>query len=125
MTEVGERFVQSLAIKDRTALMDLFADEVDFRGMTPGAFWEASTPDEVIDVVLLGSWFEDHDIVESVMAIETGTHVDRQRVDYRLRVRSHDDLCLVEQRGYFDLDGSGRIMKMNLICSGFRKLDRG
>lgn len=124
MTDVGTQFVQSLAEKDRDGLLALFAPTVDFRGMTPGRFWEAASPAEVIDEVLLGHWFENHDSVEEVLALDSGTHVDRQRVDYLMRVRSRDDLCLVEQRGYFDLDDEGRITKMNLVCSGFRRIEQ-
>ncbi len=31
---------------------------MDFRALTPGRVWDASTPDAVIDEVILGSWFE-------------------------------------------------------------------
>ena len=40
-TTVAERFVDAFARRDRAALLDLFTPEVDFRGMTPGRFWEA------------------------------------------------------------------------------------
>jgi hypothetical protein len=125
VTDVGAQFVKSLAVKDREGLIELFAPSVDFRGMTPGRFWEAATPAEVVDTVLFGNWFETHDDIEAITHLETGRHVDRERVDYCLRIRSRDDLCMVEQRGYFDLDDNGRIAKMNLVCSGFRKVDDG
>lgn len=123
MTDVGTEFVHLLARKDRDGLLALFAPDVDFRGMTPGRFAEATTPAGVVDGILLGDWFEEHDTVEAVTALDTGRHVDRERVDYCLRVKSREDLCLVEQRAYFDLDEDGRIQKMNLACSGFRKVD--
>lgn len=121
MADVGTTFVRALAGKDRDTLSSLFASSVEFRGLTPGGFWEASTAAEVIDV-LFGHWFEDHDQIEELVELEGGRHVDRHRVDYCLRVLSRDDLCLVEQRGYFDLDDEQRIVKMSLICSGFRPI---
>jgi hypothetical protein len=44
MTTLGERFARALAAKDFAQVTDLLHPEVDFRGMTPGRFWEA-TPD--------------------------------------------------------------------------------
>ena len=123
MTDVGTLFVQALTAKDRAALVGMFASSVDFRGMTPGSFWEASTPAGVVDDVLLGEWFEDHDRIENLVELDSGRHVDRYRVDYCLRVRSREDLCLVEQRAYFDLDDDRRIVKMNVVCSGVRRID--
>lgn len=120
MTDAGTTFVRGLAAKDRAALLEVLSPTVDFRGMTPGGFWEATSASSAVDDVLLGHWFEDHDQIDEIVELTTGRHVDRHRVDYLLRVRSRDDPCLVEQRGYFDLDDDGRIVKLNLICSGFR-----
>ena len=41
---LGPRFVAALAAKDHAELASLLHPGVDFRGMTPGRFWEASTP---------------------------------------------------------------------------------
>ena len=48
MTMLGERFVRALAAKDFTGVAAVLHPEVDFRGMTPGRFWEATGPDQVI-----------------------------------------------------------------------------
>jgi hypothetical protein len=118
MTDVGQRYVTALAAKDAEALTALFADAVDFRGMTPGRFWEAATPQEVVGV--LYQWFEPTDVIERVEHMEASAVVDRQRMDYRFAVRNADGPHLVEQRVYFDVDQAGQIVKMNAICSGFR-----
>jgi hypothetical protein len=47
MTDLGPRFVAALAAKDTDGLVALFASEVDFRGMTPGRFWEADPRSEL------------------------------------------------------------------------------
>jgi hypothetical protein len=49
VTTLGERFVRALAIKDFGQVAELLHPEVDFRGMTPGRFWEATGPDQVVE----------------------------------------------------------------------------
>jgi hypothetical protein len=97
----------------------MFAERVAFRGMTPGRFWEANTPDEVIHDVLY-RWFDAADVVEQVDSVEPGRIVNRDRVDYRLRVRNPDGLFAVEQRAYFDVDDDGRIVRMLAMCAGYQ-----
>jgi hypothetical protein len=63
MTTLGEQFARALAAKDFTRVTELLHPEVDFRGMTPGRFWEATGPAQVVDEILT-SWFEDQDVVE-------------------------------------------------------------
>jgi hypothetical protein len=120
IADLGTRFVTALAAKNTDALRALFAEEVDFRAMTPGRFWEAATPSGVVEV--LYQWFEASDVVESVEHLECAGIIDRNRVDYRYRVRNPDGLHLVEQRAYFDVDGAGRICRMNTMCSGYRPI---
>ena len=60
MTTLGERFVRALAAKDFAGVAAVAHPEVDFRGMTPGRFWEATGRDQVIEQVLK-QWFEDQD----------------------------------------------------------------
>jgi hypothetical protein len=119
--QVGVAFATRLAAKDTEALVALFRPDVDFRGMTPGRFWEAGSAQSVVDDVLY-QWLEPGDIVESVEEVAAEPVVDRWRVDYRFRVRNDDGLFSVEQRAYFDVDDDGRITKMNAVCSGFRPI---
>lgn len=121
MADAGERYVDALASKDTAALLDLFAGNVVFRAMTPGRFWEARSPDDAVQQILY-KWFEPTDLIEGVESFEAGVVVDRARVDYRFRVRNNDGLFAVEQRAYLELDGDGRISRMNVICSGYRRL---
>ena len=53
----------ALAIKGFTRLRGLLKDDIDFRGMTPGSFWEASDADKVIGEILT-KWFEASDSLE-------------------------------------------------------------
>jgi hypothetical protein len=116
--DLGVAFVAALAAKDRDALISLLDPHVEFRGLTPGSSWEASTPDEVSDI-LIGSWFESEDHIRETLEVDTERVVDRDRVHYRLRVESEDVMYLVEQHGYFDA-ADGRITRMSLMCAGFR-----
>src|SRR4051812_26096202 len=121
MSETGVRYVDALAAKDTETLLDLFAPDVVFRGMTPGRFWEAGSPGDLLNV--LYQWFEPSDVIEAVENVEVGAMVDRGRVDYRFRIRNSDGLFAAEQRGYFDLDDDGRIVRMHVMCSGFRAIN--
>jgi hypothetical protein len=121
--DAGERFAAALAAKDTDTLLAVMSPEIDFRGMTPGRFWEASTPEAVVEI--LYEWFEPTDVVEQLVAVRNSSVVDRRCVDYRFHVRNADGLHAVEQRAYYDTDGSGQIGLMRIICSGYRALPAG
>ena len=123
MADTGERFVEALAAKDTDALLGVLSPTVDFRGMTPGRFWEASSADAVVEI--LYEWFEPTDVIEDVVAIDSSVVVDRHCVDYRFHVRNADGLYAVEQRAYYDRDGDGRIALMRVLCSGYRAVAAG
>jgi hypothetical protein len=116
---VGHAFVAALTGKDAGAMLALFADEVDFRALTPGHLWEPGTPAEVVNEVILGTWFGPRDAVELVEAVDTGLVGDRGRVSYRLRVANGDGRYVVEQQAYLEL-AAGKITWLRLLCSGFR-----
>ncbi|SDO52956.1 hypothetical protein SAMN05660199_02084 [Klenkia soli] len=121
MTDPGAEFVAALAAKDTDRLLAVLSPSVEFRGMTPGRFWEASTAGATVHEVLY-RWFEPTDVVEEVVSVETADVADRHRVDYRLVVRNEDGRHLVEQRAYYDLDDGGRIARVHAVCAGFRPL---
>jgi len=116
---VGHAFVAALTSKDAAAMLALFAPAVDFRALTPRRFWEPATPAEVVNEVILGTWFGPGDVVELVEAVDTGVVGDRGRVSYRLRVANGDGQFVIEQQAYLELT-AGVISWMRLLCSGFR-----
>lgn len=122
MSTAGEEYVAALAAKDTERLIGLFADDVTFRGMTPRAFWEADSPQQTVEDVLY-RWFEPSDVIEAVESVDTGAVADRQRVDYRFRVRNAEGLFVVEQRAYLDVGEDSRITRMHVMCAGFRPLE--
>ena len=114
----GEAFADALAAKDGAAIAELLDPEIDFRGLTPSRAWEASGPEQVLDV-LLGKWFEPSDRIVGLQEVQTDSFADRERVGYRLSVENPDGSFVVEQQAYLETRG-GRISWMRVLCSGFR-----
>lgn len=123
MADVGATFARHLAAKRWDDLRQLLAGDVRFKGVTPGRFWRAETPTQVVTDVLQ-EWFGDSDHIEELVDVETDDVVDRHRVRYRLKVRNADGLHLVEQQGYYDVTADGRIGRVDLMCAGFRPIPR-
>jgi len=119
---VGERFARALAAKDGPTLIDLLAREIDFRGMTPGRFWETTSPTELVDDMMLGRWFGPGDHIDALEAIENDTVADRERVGYRFRITNEDGVHLVEQQAYVGIEDD-HIVWLRIMCSGYRPLD--
>jgi hypothetical protein len=115
----GERFVHALAAKDGDALRGLFADRIDFQGLTPGRHWQTDDPRELVEDILLGAWFEPTDAVEQLLAVGVGAVADRQHLSYRFAVRNLDGEFVVEQQAYFLMEGS-TISWLRILCSGYR-----
>jgi hypothetical protein len=116
--ELGRAFVEAIVAKDAEGIASTLDPEIDFRGMTPNYEWRATTPEEVVEIVL-GSWFEPQDLVREILDVETLPIADRHRLRYRFRVECPDGEYFVEQQAYFDAP-DGRITRMSAVCSGFR-----
>jgi hypothetical protein len=121
---IGQRFAEALAKKDALDLLDLLDPEVDFRGLTPSRFWEATSATALVDDIILGAWFEADDHIEALEHVELGSVADRDRVAYLLRISTPDGMFLVEQQAYFGVD-NGRISWLRILCSGFRAIGGG
>ena len=120
MTTPGEAFARAVADKDRAALDALLAPDVDFRGMTPRRYWEASDPAGVLDV-LFDNWFEPQDMIRSA-EISAGDPVeDTESVGYRFHVDTPDGAHTVAQQVYYRVE-DGRISYLRVMCSGFRPI---
>lgn len=92
---------------------------MDFRGLTPGRCWEASTA-EGVDAVLFGNWFEESNEVTGLIGVGVGEPVeDTHHVSYRLALRNPDGEHTTEQQAYYRSDGH-RITYLRILCSGFR-----
>jgi hypothetical protein len=121
MSSLGIDFARALAAKDYDKIEALLDPHIDFRGMTPGRFWEARDPRSVVRDVLM-KWFEEQDEIEELKQTDTGSVVDRERVSWRFGVKCPDGRYETEQQAYYETDGN-RITFMRVLCSGFRKLE--
>ena len=121
MSTLGERFADAIASHDTDALSGLMADDVDFRGMTPGRMWEATDPGSVVETVL-GNWFEETDLIRSATRTEADPVSDTRHVSYRLEIDNEDGAHVAEQQAYYRQEGD-HIVWMRVLCSGFRPRD--
>lgn len=121
---VGARFAALLAAKDTAGLRALLAPEVDFKGLTPGRFWEGTGTDEVL-AVLFDHWFEGHDQIDALLEVTEGDPVeDTQHVGYRLAITTPDGPYVAAQQAYYRTAGD-RIGHLRVMCSGFRPVAAG
>lgn len=115
---MGMRLAHAIAAKDEPALRALLAEDVDFKGMTPGRLWEGNGPDDVVTTVF-GSWFEPDDTVERVVEVRDGEQVaDTAHVSYRFDLANPDGAYVAEQQAYYR--GDDTIRHLRIMCSGFR-----
>ena len=115
---IGGEFAQALAARDFDRIAGLLHPEVDFRALTPRRFWEATSPRQVVDEILT-TWFEESDVVDEVLSIESGGVADREHVAYRFQGHNPDGPFVVEQQAYYT-QRDGRIDWMRVLCSGYR-----
>lgn len=122
--DVGEQFVAAIAAKDRDGLIGLLAESIDFRGMTPRRFWEATTPPEVVDEIILRHWFEPADTITEIVSItSTGQVGDTEHLAYRLRMENPEGSFILEQQAYYTVE-QGKIDWLRVMCSGTRPDDQ-
>ena len=118
MTTLGNRFATTIAERDRAGLKALLGEDLDFKALTPGRFWEADSATEV-DGIVFDHWFEETDRVTGVAHVDEGEVGDTQRVGYRFDLQCSDGPYVVEQQAYYRaLDD--RIVHLRIVCSGFR-----
>jgi len=115
---LGVRLARAIAAKDEAALRAVLADDVDFRGLTPGRTWEGTGPDAVVETVF-GSWFEPADEIERVVDVsERGDVADTSHVSYRFDLVTPGGSYVAEQQAYYR--GTDTIEHLRVMCSGFR-----
>ena len=120
----GERFARAIAAKDEIALSALLADRIDFEALTPGRHWQAASPREVVDEIILGRWFSAGDRIMELRSVATRRVSEREHVAYQVRVRRSDADYLVEQQAYYSTDGE-QITWMRVLCSGYQVIQPG
>lgn len=120
-TELGALFVAALAERDFDRLAGMLATDVRVRALIPPGPVELSGAEPA--AARFASWFGE---AEELELVRSGTEEvsDRLHVFYRFRVkRSGGTWTIIEQHLFCTLD-VGRIVGVDLVCSGFRPESR-
>ena len=113
---VARRFVEAVMSNDRDAAVWMLAPEVQFRHLIPRGPREIWGADETVDVFL--GWFDARELEVQSLLVEP--IADRTSVRYRVRLRENGGWEVVAQQQFLDMDETGRIAAIDLLCSGFR-----
>ncbi len=116
----GLDFARALAARDRTALLGVLDPHLEFRALTPRRYWEADQAQEVVDAIVLGTWFSGDDTVMELMEVDSAEVGGRRRVGYRLRVQNPEGIFLVEQQAYYEVGADDRIGWLRIMCAGYQ-----
>lgn len=114
-------FLEGLAAQDFIRLAEALTAGVRLRALLPPGLMERSGA-EVI-ATQFASWFgdtEDFELVEATVG-EVG---DRLHLHWRLRLRAERlgaGWFTVEQQAYADAGEGGRIARLDLLCTGYRR----
>jgi len=118
---IGNKFIKNLSEQEFDKLARLFSGDVFFRALIPSCLETSDKPSEVVKT--FQKWF----YVEAPAKYEmldskTDVMVDCLHIYYKI-FRTYEGVPYnVEQHLYCEL-GAGKIQKLSLICSGFRKVD--
>lgn len=122
MGDPASELVAAIAAQDWERLEACFTPEVAFRALVPSQrpFREHATAHDA--AAQLAAWFGDADPLElldsSVQPVE-----DVVRIAYRLGSFEEGRWYVVEQQLYATVEDD-RIARLDLVCSGFRPVDR-
>jgi hypothetical protein len=115
---VGNRFLVTLAARDFEQMEDCFQADVSFRALVPSGVREGIGPQ--VTVAWLRRWFEGADLFD-IQRKNVDIVADRLHISYRIRLSKEGLLQMIEQQAYCEVK-DGRVIVMNLLCSGFRPL---
>jgi hypothetical protein len=111
--------VEGLAAQDFTQIGDALAVDACLRALLPSGLWEWAGADAIAH--RFASWFGDTEDFELVDAT-TGEVGGRLHLQWRLRLRAErlgSGWLTVEQQAYADTDNNGRIVRLDLLCTGY------
>jgi hypothetical protein len=113
-------FVEGLAAQDFAQLGGALAADACLRALLPSGLWEWAGADAIAH--RFARWFgdtEDFELVEATVGEVGG----RLHLHWRLRLQAERlgaGWFTVEQQAYADTDESGRIARLDLLCTGYR-----
>ncbi len=113
-------FLNGLAAQDFARLGGALAADACLRALLPSGLWEWAGAHAIAH--RFERWFgetEDFELVEAAVGEIGG----RLHLHWRLRLRAErlgTGWFTVEQQAYADTDNSGRIARLDLLCTGYR-----
>ncbi|HET9970154.1 MAG TPA: hypothetical protein VFQ68_18120 [Streptosporangiaceae bacterium] len=113
-------FLESLTAQDFTGIGGTLTADARLRALLPSGLKEQAGAEVIADVFT--HWFgdtEDFELVEATVGEVGG----RLHLHWRLRLRAErlgPGWFTVEQQAYADTDASGRIARLDLLCTGYR-----
>jgi hypothetical protein len=115
----GGSFVESLAAQDFAGLGGVLAADACLHALLPSGLWEWAGAEAIAH--RFARWFGDTEAFELVEAA-VGEVGGRLHLHWQLRLRAErlgPGWFTVEQQAYADTDGSGRIARLDLLCTGY------
>ena len=114
--DVGSRFVGAVAAQDEAMLAECFASDVEFRALVPPGLRERTGAVEA--AATISGWFGDSTGLR-LLDSRSDQVGDRLHVSYRLAGVEEGEAFVVEQHLFCTI-GDGKIVRADLLCSGFR-----
>jgi ketosteroid isomerase-like protein len=116
LADLAAQLIGAIAAQDESALAECFAPDVEFRALVPPGLRERTGADEA--AALITQWFADSTGLQ-LLDSHSDEVGDRLHVSYRFAGVEEGEAYLVEQH-LFCTVGEGKIMRADLLCSGFR-----
>lgn len=113
---LGARLVRAIAAQDEKALGECFAPEVEFRALVPSGLRERTGAGET--AALIAQWFGDSSELRLLESHDQDV-ADRLHISYRFEGVDGGEPYVVEQQLYCVVS-EGRVVRADLLCSGFR-----
>jgi ketosteroid isomerase-like protein len=114
--DLATRFVKAVATRNEAALAECFATDAEFRALIPPGLRERTGAVEAAS--LISGWFGDSTALH--LLDSRGDEVaDRLHISYRFAGVEEGKAFVVEQHLYCSVR-HGKIVRGDLLCSGFR-----
>ena len=120
--QVGTAFLEALTTREFSAARAHLADDVRFRMLVPSGLMTEADADGAIGRFV--DWFGGADSFE-VEEASAGDVEGRAAITYRFRLHDPDGWQVIQQHIMLDVGDDGRIVAIDLLCSGFRSISVG
>ena len=116
---IGNDFIKNLSEQKFENLELLFSNDIFFRALIPSSVVTLNDPLKTANK--FKSWFNPEEF-ESFKLLDSssGILIDCLRINYKIQLSYKGVIYNVEQHLFCEID-DGKIYKLSLMCSGFRK----